>query len=386
MTHLNTRCVHVKTPEAPEGRPLTAPLYQTSGFAFADPAVFADGMANPDGAPVYSRIGNPTVRALEDTVAELEGGQAGFATGSGMGAINSVLLTLLSSGDHVIAQRSLYGGTFASFENLAHRWGIEVSYASGPAEARQALRPNTKLLYAETISNPMVEVADLPGMFAVGREAGLINVVDNTFATPLLCRPIEQGADVVVHSTTKYLGGHSDVLGGVAVFADADLHRELWPELVEIGASADPFAAWLTLRGVQTLALRMRQHCASAQFIAERLAGHPAVRAVHYPGLPSHPSHELARKLLTGNGGVLTFDLGSRAAGLAFVQAIRVASLGPSLGGVETLVLHPASTSHRQLTDEQLRAVGIGEGVLRVSIGIEDPDDIWADFDQALPR
>ncbi|MGW5644742.1 trans-sulfuration enzyme family protein [Saccharopolyspora sp. NPDC003752] len=385
MTHLNTRCVHVKTPEPPVGRPLTAPLYQTSGFAFADPAVLADGMANPDGAPVYSRMGNPTVRALEDTVAELEGGQAGFATGSGMGAINSVLLTLLSSGDHVIAQRSLYGGTFASFENLAHRWGIEVSYVSGPAEARQALRPNTKLLYAETISNPMVEVADLPGMFAVGREAGLINVVDNTFATPLLCRPIEQGADVVVHSTTKYLGGHSDVLGGVAVFADADLHRELWPELVEIGASADPFAAWLTLRGVQTLALRMRQHCASAQFIAERLAEHPAVRAVHYPGLPSHPGHELARKLLTGNGGVLTFDLGSRAAGLAFVQAIRLASLGPSLGGVETLALHPASTSHRQLTDEQLRAVGIGEGVIRVSIGIEDPDDIWADLNQALP-
>ncbi|MEV0696294.1 PLP-dependent aspartate aminotransferase family protein [Saccharopolyspora sp. NPDC050389] len=386
MTHLNTRCVHIKTPEVPEGRPLTAPLYQTSGFAFDDPAVVADGMTNPDGAPVYSRMGNPTVRALEDTIAELEGGQAGFATGSGMGAINSVLMTLLSSGDHVIAQRSLYGGTFASFENLAHRWGIEVSYVSGPAEARQALRPNTKLLYAETISNPMVEVGDLPGMFAVGREAGLINVVDNTFATPLLCRPIEHGADVVVHSTTKYLGGHSDVLGGIAVFADAELHRELWPELVEIGASADPFAAWLTLRGVQTLALRMRQHCASAQFIAERLAEHPAVRTVHYPGLPSHPSHEQARKLLTGNGGVLTFDLGSRAAGLTFVQATRLASLGPSLGGVETLVLHPASTSHRQLTDEQLREVGIGEGVIRMSVGIEDPDDIWADLGQALSR
>jgi methionine-gamma-lyase len=384
MSHENTRCVHVRTPEIPAGKPLTVPLYQTSGFAFTDAEVFADGMSRPDGEPVYARLGNPTVRALEDTIAELEGGAAGFATASGMGAINSVLLTLLRSGDHVIAQRSLYGGTFASFENLAHRWGVEVSYVSGPDEARESLRPNTRMLYAETLSNPMVAVGDLPGMFAVGREAGLINVVDNTFATPLLCRPIEQGADVVVHSTTKYLGGHSDVLGGVAVFADAELHREIWPELVEAGVSADPFAAWLTLRGVQTLPLRMRQHCANAQLIAERLAEHPAVRAVHYPGLPTHPGHELARKLLSGNGGVLSFDLGSRAAGMAFGQAVRLASLGPSLGGVETLIMHPASTSHRQLTDDQLRAVGIGEGIIRASIGIEDPEDIWTDFTQAL--
>ncbi|MCI2418647.1 aminotransferase class I/II-fold pyridoxal phosphate-dependent enzyme [Saccharopolyspora sp. K220] len=386
MTHESTRCVHVRSPEIPDSQPLSVPIYQTSGFAFADPDVFADGMTRPDGEPVYSRLGNPTARALENTVAELEGGAVGFATSSGMGAINALLMTLLRTGDHVIAQRSLYGGTFAAFESLVHRWGIEVSYVSGPDEARQALRPNTRMLYAETISNPMVQVGDLPGLFAVGREAGLINVVDNTFATPLLCRPIEHGADIVVHSTTKYLGGHSDVVGGIAVFADAELHREIWPELVEFGVAVDPFAAWLTLRGIRTLALRMRQHCGNAQFIAERLAAHPAVRAVHYPGLPSRPDHDLARKLLRGNGGVLSFDLGSRAAGLAFVQAVRLASLGPSLGGVETLVLHPASTSHRQLSDEQLRAVGIGEGIIRVSIGIEEPDDIWADFAQALDR
>ncbi|MDA3646036.1 PLP-dependent aspartate aminotransferase family protein [Saccharopolyspora indica] len=384
MNHQSTTCVHVRTPRPPAGQPLSTPIHQTSGFAFTDPDTFAEGMARPDAEPVYTRLGNPTAQALELTVAQLEGGAAGFATSSGMGAINAVLMTSLRSGDHVIAQRSLYGGTFASLEALAHRWGVEVSYVADPDEARAALRPNTRVLYAETISNPVVRVADLPGLFAVGREAGLLNVVDSTFATPLLCRPIEHGADVVLHSTSKYLGGHSDVIGGVAVFADAARHRELWPELVEFGAPADPFAAWLTLRGVRTLAVRMRQHCENAQLIAERLAEHPAVRAVHYPGLPTHPDHDLARALLTGSGGVLSFELADRAAGLEFTRSVRLASLAPSLGGVETLVLHPASTSHRQLTADQLRAAGIGEGTIRLSVGIEHPEDVWADLEQAL--
>lgn len=386
MTHESTRCVHVSVPDVPQGRPLTTPLHQTSGFAFDDPDVFANGMSSPDGTFVYARLGNPTVRALEDTIAGLEGGPVGFATGSGMGAINSVLMTLLGSGDHVIAQRGLYGGTFAAFENLAWRWGIEVTYVSGrdSDEVRAALRPTTKVLYLETVSNPMTRVSDLPALFEVGRAAGVVNIVDNTFATPLLCRPIDHGADVVVHSTTKYLGGHSDVLGGIAVFANAELYREVWHELVEFGASADPFAAWLTLRGVQTLSLRMRQHCANAQFIAEQLADHPAVQAVHYPGLPEHPEHALAHKLMCGSGGVLSFDLRSREAGRAFISHVRLASLGPSLGGVETLVLHPASTSHRQLGVEQLSAAGIGEGTVRVSVGVEQPEDIWEDLAQAL--
>jgi methionine-gamma-lyase len=334
-------------------------------------------------------MGNPTVRALESAVAELEGGAAGYATASGMGAINSVLLGLLRSGDHVVAQRSLYGGTTAMLGDLAARWGIQVTFVEGDdvAEVRTALRPDTRLLYLETISNPLTRVTDLPAFIAAAKDAGVISAVDNTFA-PLLCQPISLGADVVVHSVTKYIGGHSDVLGGVAVFESGELHRRVWDYASELGASADPFAAWLTLRGMQTLALRMRRHCDNALALATRLAGVSAVEAVHYPGLPGHPDHEVASRLLHGGyGGVVAFDLaGGREAGRIFAGAIRLASLAPSLGDVKTLVMHPASTSHRQLSDEQLHAAGIGPGTIRIAVGIEHPDDIWTDLEQALTK
>ncbi|WP_066936705.1 trans-sulfuration enzyme family protein [Microtetraspora fusca] len=382
-----TRAVHLPRPELNGSTPITVPIYQTSGFAFDSPAVFADGMGRPDGAFVYGRLSNPTVRALEEAVTGLEGGQAAVATGSGMGAINSVLLALLSPGDHVIAQRPLYGGTAHMLADLTARFGVEVTYVreADPAAVREAARPETKLLYLETIANPMTQVADLPGMASAAREAGVLTVVDNTFASPILCRPIEHGADVVVHSTTKYLSGHTDVLGGVAVFASAELHRKVWSYAIELGATADPFAAWLTLRGIQTLALRMERHCANTRLLATRLAEHPAVAAVHWPGLPSHPSYDVAAKLLTDFGGVFSFDLrGGRAAGEAFMSSVRLALLAPSLGGVETLILHPATTSHRSLDAAGLAAAGIGEGTVRVSVGIEHPEDLWADFAQAL--
>ncbi|WP_285703369.1 aminotransferase class I/II-fold pyridoxal phosphate-dependent enzyme [Microtetraspora sp. NBRC 16547] len=382
-----TRAVHLPRPELNGSTPITVPIYQTSGFAFDNPAVFADGMGRPDGAFVYGRLSNPTVRALEEAVAGLEGGQAAVATGSGMGAINSVLLALLSPGDHVIAQRPLYGGTAHMLADLTARFGIEATYVheADPAAVREAARPETKLLYLETIANPMTQVADLPGMAAAAREAGLLTVVDNTFASPVLCRPIEHGADVVVHSTTKYLSGHTDVLGGIAVFASAELHRKVWSYAIELGATADPFAAWLTLRGIQTLPLRMERHCANTRLLATRLAEHPAVAAVHWPGLPSHPSYEVAAKVLPDFGGVFSFDLtGGRAAGEAFMSSVRLALLAPSLGGVETLILHPATTSHRSLDAEGLAAAGISEGTVRVSVGIEHPEDLWADFEQAL--
>ncbi|MBP2702552.1 aminotransferase class I/II-fold pyridoxal phosphate-dependent enzyme [Microbispora sp. RL4-1S] len=385
--HPETRAVHLPRPVIEGSRPISMPIYQTSGFVFDDPAVFADGMGRPDGAYVYGRLSNPTVRALEEAVAGLEGGVAAVATGSGMGAINSVLLALVSPGDHVVAQGPLYGGTAHALADLSERFGVAVTYVpeADPAAVRAAVRPSTRLLYLETIANPMTQVADLPGMCATAREAGVVTVVDNTFASPVLCRPIEHGADVVVHSATKYLSGHTDVLGGVAVFASEELHRTVWSYALGLGATPDPFAAWLTLRGMQTLPLRMERHCANTRVLATRLAEHPAVSAVHWPGLPTHPSHELAAKLLPDFGGVFSFDLaGGRGAGEEFMRRVRLALLAPSLGGVETLILHPATTSHRSLDADALAAAGIGEGTVRVAVGIEHSEDLWADFRQAL--
>jgi cystathionine beta-lyase/cystathionine gamma-synthase len=382
-----TIAVHVTAPDLPHSRSLSVPIYQASNFAFDDPDALADALERPDGEFVYSRYANPTIRALENTVATLEGGAAAVATASGMGAINSVILSLVRSGDHVIAQRCLYGGTFATLADLAERFGVEVTYVSGrdPAEVTAALRPNTNLLYLETIANPMTQVVDIPAFTAVAREAGLLTVVDNTFASPILCRPIEHGADIVLHSATKYLGGHSDVTGGILVFADAALHRKVWYHAMEVGASADPFAAWLTIRGVQTLPLRMREHGANAGALADRLAGHPAVTAVYWPGRTDHPDHEVARRLLDGFGGMVAFDLaGGREAGFTLGKRVRLVKLAASLGGVQTTLMHPATTSHRQLDAEQLRAAGIGEGTVRLSVGIEDVDDVWRDLDQAL--
>jgi methionine-gamma-lyase len=382
-----TIAVHVTAPDLPHSRSISVPIYQASNFAFDDPDALADALERPDGEFVYSRYANPTIRALETTVATLEGGAAAVATASGMGAINSVLLSLVQSGDHVIAQRCVYGGTFATLADLAARFGVEVTYVSGrdPAEVTAALRPNSKLLYLETIANPMTQVADIPAFTAVAKQAGLLTVVDNTFASPILCRPIEHGADVVLHSATKYLGGHSDVTGGILVFADAALFRKVWYHAMEIGASADPFAAWLTIRGIQTLPLRMREHSANAGQLADRLAGHPAISAVYWPGRADHPDHEVAKRLLDGSGGMVAFDLaGGREAGFTLGKRVRLVKLAASLGGVQSNLMHPASTSHRQLDAEQLRAAGIGEGTVRLSVGIEDVEDLWRDLDQAL--
>jgi cystathionine beta-lyase/cystathionine gamma-synthase len=385
--HLETRAIHAPVAGLNGARPVSVPIYQTSTFAFTDPAACARALSDPDAGFAYSRCTNPTTRSLEDAVAGLEGGAAAIAAGSGMGAINTVLLALLSPGDHVIAQRCLYGGTYSVLARLAARYQIAVSYISGrdPAEVAAALRPTTRVLYLETIANPTIAVGDLPALITAGHAAGLTCVVDNTFATPVLCRPIEHGADIVIHSATKYLGGHDDVTLGLAVSADGDTHRALWHHAVDFGAAADPFAAWLTLRGLKTLALRMERHCQNAGHLAGRLAVHPAVAAVHWPGLPGHPDHAVARRILSGFGGMVAFDLaGGRDAGLRLVSGLRLAAMAPSLGGAETLVLHPATTSHRQLDSAGLRAAGISEGSIRVSAGLEHPDDLWADFEQAL--
>ncbi|MDQ3402875.1 MAG: aminotransferase class I/II-fold pyridoxal phosphate-dependent enzyme [Actinomycetota bacterium] len=368
-------------------RPLSPPIHRSSAFAFDDPDTLADAMARPDGAFVYSRRGNPTVRALEHMVADLEGGEAALATASGMGAISSVLMSILAPGDHVVAQSCLYGGTHSLLTDLCARWGIQVTHVSGQdaAEVRAAITPRTRMLYLETISNPTTRVCDLPALLAEARTHDILSVVDNSFASPLLCTPIAHGADIVVNSTSKYLAGHSDVIGGIAVFADKARFRSTWARAVEMGANADPLAAWLTLRGIQTLPLRMARHCSNARRLAHRLTEIPSIAAVHWPGLPSHPDHAIATAMLSDFGGVLAFDLaGGREAGRIFTKSLRLAALAPSLGGVETLVLHPASSSHRELDEHALNAAGIGQGTVRVSVGLEHPDDIVADFVQAL--
>ncbi|MGA5197491.1 trans-sulfuration enzyme family protein [Streptomyces exfoliatus] len=388
---LNTRAVHVFNEPFQGGSwPLSVPLVQSSAFAFDSAAELAEAMAGPDGQYVYSRRGNPTVRALEQTLAGLEQGAGAIAFASGMGAISGVLLALLRPGDRVVAQRCLYGGSHAVLSDLAERYGIEVVRISGddPAEVEAAaVHPATRLLLLETIANPTGQVPDLPGLLAAARALGVTSVVDNSLASPVLCRPLELGADIVVHSTTKYLSGHSDVLGGAAVFADDELRRRVWPRTVELGACADPFAAWLTLRGMATLPLRMREHCANAAALAERLEGHAGVTAVHYPWLAGHPSYAVARKVLSGGGGLLSFELaGGREAGRDFIERVRVARLALSLGGVETLVTHPASTSHRELDGPALAAAGIAPGLVRMSVGIEDVEDLWRDAELALAR
>ncbi|WP_309053204.1 aminotransferase class I/II-fold pyridoxal phosphate-dependent enzyme [Streptomyces sp.] len=384
-----TLAVHPPRVEITGSTPLGVPLHQGHVFAFDSADALADAFTDPD-TFLYSRMGNPTVRALEDAVARLEGGTGALSYASGMGAISGVLHTLLSSGGHVIAQRCLYGGTYAVLTDLAARWGVDVTYVSGtdPEEVRAALRPKTRLLYLETVANPTTRVADLPALAAVAAGAGVPVAVDNTFASPLLCRPLDHGADVVLHSATKYLAGHADVLGGVAVFKDPALQRRVRAHAVEQGAVTDPFAAWLTLRGMQTLPLRVERQSASAATLAARLAAHPAVAAVRHPSLADHPDRAVAARLLpAGGGGVISADLaGGRDAGRAFVEAVRVASLSVSLGDVRTLVMHPASTSHRQLDAQALEAAGIGPGTIRLSVGIEHVEDLWADLAQALEK
>lgn len=382
-----TRAVHGTRVPPPAERPISAPIFQSSTFAFDNAERYANALSRPGQGYSYTRYENPTTAQLEATMANLEGGAHGLVTASGMGAISSVLLSLLHSGDHVVLQQSLYGGTYSLVTGLARTFGIECSFVdpSDVDAVRAAIKPTTRVLYAETISNPTLEVADLPALGAVARDAHISLVVDNTVASPYLCRPIEHGAQVVIHSATKYLGGHSDVVSGVAVFTDAEQHRAAWKAMLDLGPSPDPFASWLVLRGIKTLPIRMRQHCLVARAVAEWLERHPKVERVYWPGLPDHPSHAVARRILSGNSGLLSFDLrGGRAAGRRFTEAARLASLAPSLGGVETLLSHPASTTHRQLSAEALAQAGIGEGLIRVSIGLEEPEDIVADFEQAL--
>lgn len=382
-----TRAVHLPEPVVPNERPVGLPTYRTSAFVFDSAEEYSDVLGNRTPGYVYTRIDNPTVDAFGAAVAMFEGAAAAQCFASGMAAISTVLLTFLSAGDHVVAQRALYGGTYSLFAHVLPRFGIETTQVASVAEAAAAVRPNTRLVYGETIANPTLEVTDLAGLAAVARAAGAPFVVDSTFATPVVCRPLEWGADVVVHSATKFFGGHTDATGGVAV-GSAELMRQVRALRSDLGGSLAPDEAFLLHRGLATLPLRVDRQCENALAVATALAD---VADVSYPGLPHDPSHDLATKQFdsrrgsTRYGAIVTVaPRGPREAGQAMCNGLRLAYNATSLGGTVTKVSHVASTTHRQLGDDALRAAGIAPSAVRVSIGLEDPDDLVADFRQAL--
>lgn len=368
-------------------RPIAPPVYQTATFAFDDVEDFADvARRKIEGGYLYSRWANPTTDALARTLADLEGAEAGACFASGMGAIHTTLATLLEAGDHVVSAAQIYGGTFGIMSKILPRAGVRstlVDVADLDA-VEAAFTAETKVLYAETIGNPTLPVADLDALAAIARAQGATFVVDATFTPPSMLRPLEHGVDISIHAATKYLGGHGDVTAGI-VTGDAERIAEIRHTSIDLGAILAPFEAWLTLRGVQTLALRMDRICRNTAILARALEAHPAVRRVLYPGLASHPQHGLAVKLLGDRfGGMLTFEVAGFDEGRRFLERVRIASRAASLGGTATLVVHPPSVTHTQLTAEQRVAAGISDGMIRVAVGIEDPEDLIADFDQAL--
>lgn len=384
----NTRAVHTEVPApSPHGMPLAVPIVQASSFGFDTVADMEATIASSGRGYVYSRVQNPTVDALERGIAELEEGEAAVAFASGMAAIHGALLAELSSGDHMVAPASLYGGAYALFERLLPRLGIETTFVEGgsPAAFRAALRPNTRVLYTETIGNPLLAVPDLEGLAEVARAADARLVVDSTLASPAVCRPLERGADVVVHSASKYLGGHGDLIAGVVV-GPVQRMRRVRQIAIDAGGVIAPFVAWLVLRGLKTLPLRMAQHQASALAVARYLSGHPKVRACHYPGLPSHPDHERAKVVLDGGfGGVVAFELyGGDEAATRLADALSLFHRAGSLGDTHSLVVQPAMASHRTLPPEARSRAGIGPGFVRLSIGLEDGEDLVADLERAL--
>ncbi len=366
--------------------PTTVPIYQTATFRSADAAELADVLGDRRPGYAYSRIANPTAAALAEAVAEVEGAAEGFAFGTGMGAIFAALASQLSAGDELVASNALYGSTRSLVENGLRRFGVTARYvdATDHAAVEAALSPSTRVLYVETISNPTIVVADIARLAAIAHRHGVALIVDNTFASPYLCRPAELGADLVVESATKWIGGHSDVLAGI-VCGDPERMAAVRALQVDTGGIVAPFSAFLVLRGLTTLAVRMDRHSATAEALAEYLdQQRDVVVRVYYPGLPGHPQAEVARRQLRAGGGMLAFDLGSRQAGAAFLDALQIGERTASLGSVHTMAVHPPSTTHRQLDAAALARAGIAPGLVRVSVGLEDPDDLLGDVARAL--
>ncbi|MFF9023719.1 cystathionine gamma-synthase [Streptomyces eurythermus] len=375
--HFETLAIHAGNTADPLTGAVVPPIYQVSTYK-------QDGVGGLRGGYEYSRSANPTRTALEENLAALDGGRRGLAFASGLAAEDTLLRTLLGPGDHVVIPDDAYGGTFRLFAKVATRWGVEWSVAdtADPAAVRAAITPKTKAVWVETPSNPLLGITDIAAVAQVAHDAGVKLVVDNTFATPYLQQPLALGADVVVYSLTKYMGGHSDVVGGALVVADQALGEELAYHQNAMGAVAGPFDSWLVLRGTKTLAVRMDRHGENATKVADMLTRHPRVTQVYYPGLPDHPGHEVAAKQMRSFGGMVSFRVaGGEEAALEVCARAKVFTLGESLGGVESLIEHPGRMTHASVAGSQLE---VPADLVRLSVGIENVDDLLEDLKQAL--
>jgi cystathionine gamma-lyase len=374
----DTKVVHAGITPDPTTGSIVPPIYQTATYVLPE--------VGRDLGFDYTRSSNPTRQVLEDNLAAIEGGEYGISYSSGMAAVDSCM-KLLKSGDHVVCSDDVYGGVSRHFNKVLENYGLSFTYVdtSQPETVRQAIRPETKMLWIETPTNPLLKVTDVEIMSSIAKENGLYFGVDSTFATPVFLRPLELGADIVMHSTTKYLSGHNQIIGGIVITNREDIRDQLKFIQKTIGAVSSPFDCWLTLLGLKTLSLRMERHSSNAQQVAEFLEAHPKVSKVIYPGLESHPQHAIAKAQMSGFSGMLSFELtGGIPAGKAVMNGVKLAGLAESLGAVETMITHPATMTHAEVPDADRHARGLSDGLVRLSVGIEDPEDIIADLSQAL--
>lgn len=386
----DTKIVHAGNKLDPVTGALSTPIYQTSTFVFDSAEQGAARFAGEEKGFIYTRLGNPTQEQLEDKIAVLEGGEAALAVASGIAAIASPIWTLCNTGDHIVSSDTIYGCTFALLSEQAKKFGIEVTFvdAKNPENIRKAMKSNTKLVYIETPANPTLDIIDIEATAKVAHENGAVLMVDNTFMSPYGQRPIELGADIVIHSATKYINGHGDVIAGLVIGKKEFIDQVRFVGVKDItGGCISPFNAWLIIRGVKTLGVRMDRHCQNAMKVARFLEKHPMVEKVVYPGLESHPQHELAKKQMKIFGAMISFEVkGGVDAGRQLMNNVELCSLAVSLGDTETLIEHPASMTHSPVPREERLKAGITDGLVRLSVGLENPEDIMADLDQAFKK
>jgi len=385
---MDTKIIHAGQAVDPATGCVTVPIYQTSTFAFKNAN---DGAEKFSGKPgyIYTRLGNPTTRALEDCVTALENGYGGLATSSGMAAITAVYTTFLSKGDHIVSSGAVYGPSRVVIEREYSRYGIEFDHIKSEyiEEVKKAIKPNTKLIYIETPANPTINITDIAACAKLAKEHGIILAVDNTFMSPYLQRSLDYGADVVVHSMTKFLNGHGDVVAGMIIARNEELFKKIRKVLVNFGGTIDPNQAWLVLRGIKTLGMRIEKAQSNAMKIAEFLEAHPKVEWVRYPGLKSHPQYELGVKQQDGPGALMSFEVkGGIEAGKTVMDNVHVITLAVSLGGIESLIQHPASMTHASVSREGKEKAGITDGLVRISVGCESAEDLINDLDNALSK
>lgn len=385
--NIETQAIHSGRINDEQFGSLATPLYQTSTFIFENAQQGADRFAGEAEGYIYSRLGNPTTRQLEMRVAAMEGMEDAAATATGMGAVSGALLANLSCGDHLISSKAVYGCSFALMNHQLTRWGIEVTFVdmANPAEIEAAIKPNTKVMFLETPVNPNLAVYDLAVIGKIAQQHNIISVVDNTFLTPVLQQPRKYGIDIVVHSATKYLNGHGDVVAGIICGTAEMIMNIKMTVLKDIGATMSPHDAWLIMRGLKTLPIRMERHCSNAEKIAEFLEAHESVSQVYYPGLKSHPGHKFIGSQMKAAGGVIAFEIKSDLTGGGdFINRMQLFSIAVSLGDAESLIQHPASMTHSPYTQEERLAAGISDSLIRISVGLENVDDLMADLSQSL--